>query len=157
MWLPIGVESVTSLRLRRVSRPNPAELEVLAASDREVFGSVALDTYDLAVVAEAGGLYQGEVVGSCQLLRKLSEPEVLWVLGFYIRPEWQSRGMGRALLEAITRELPVLGAQGMVLTVAPENKKAMELYLNFGFRVVEEVGEFYGKGEDRYLLRYGRE
>lgn len=152
---------MTSLRLRRVSRPNPAELEVLAASDREVFGSVALDTYDLAVVAEAGGLYlgevEGEVVGSCQLLRKLSEPEVLWVLGFYIRPEWQSRGMGRALLEAITRELPVLGAQGMVLTVAPENKKAMELYLNFGFRVVEEVGEFYGKGEDRYLLRYGRE
>lgn len=151
---------MASLQLRRVTRPGPQELEALAGYDGEVFGPAALNTYELAVVAEAGALYlgeaEGEVIGCCQLLRRLSEPETLWVLGFYIRPGYQGRGLGRALLEMVRDELPGLGARGLALTVAPDNERAKRLYAGCGFKVVEEVEDFYGRGEDRHLLRYER-
>ncbi len=145
------------LSLTRLSRPDHDLLVTLAVFDLEAFGPTGLRTYDLAVMAEAGAIYLArmgdEMVGSCQLLRVLDEPGFLYVVGFYVRPEWQGRGLGRKLLEAVTERCRDLGAEGLILTVAPSNAKAMGLYLGAGFVDEAFVPQFYGDGEDRHVLR----
>jgi ribosomal-protein-alanine N-acetyltransferase len=108
-------------------------------------------------MAEAGAVYLArvgdEIVGGCQFLRGLDEPGYFYVVGFYIRAEWQGRGLGRALLQALTKMCEGLGAEGLILTVAPDNVKALRLYRGAGFVDVAFVPGFYGAGEDRHILR----
>jgi ribosomal protein S18 acetylase RimI-like enzyme len=112
---------------------------------------------DLAVMAEAGAVYvariAGEVVGGCQLLRMLDEPGYLYLVGFYVRPGWQGRGVGRKLLQALTELCLDLGSEGLVLTVGLDNVRALELYKSAGFAEEAFVPGFYGAGEDRVVLR----
>jgi len=145
------------LTLTRLRRPDPDLLVTLAGYDLEAFGSVGLRTYDLAVMAEAGAVYLArigdDIVGGCQFLRVLDEPGYFYVVGFYVRAEWQGRGLGRALLEALTEVCKGLGAEGLILTVAPDNVEALRLYRSAGFADEAFVPGFYGRGEDRHILR----
>lgn len=155
----LGPEVV--LELQRLRRPDQETLDLLAACEREAFGETGLRSYDLNVVAHAGALYvvlvggsRGEVAACCQLIRSVDEADIMWVLGFWVRPAWQGRGLGRWLLEAVMAELPGAGARGLVLTADPANERALNLYTSVGFRRVEEIRDFYGPGEDRFLMRY---
>ncbi|MFH0917221.1 MAG: GNAT family N-acetyltransferase [bacterium] len=156
--MPESPESKDELTVERVHRPDHALLLTLEAYDRRAFGPAGLRTYDLAVMAQAGAVFLarigGEIVGSCQLLRELDEPGFFYVVGFYIRPEWQGRGLGRDLLLAIAEESRNLDAQGLVLTVAPDNVKAVNLYRSAGFVDEAFIPHFYGEGEDRHILRW---
>jgi ribosomal protein S18 acetylase RimI-like enzyme len=146
------------LIVTRLRHPDHDGLLTLEAYDREAFGPAGLGTYDLAVVAQAGAIFlariEGEIVGSCQLLRMLDEPGFLYVVGFYIRPQWQGRGLGRAFLLAIAEQSRSLGAEGLSLTVAPDNAKAMNLYRSAGFVDEAFIPDFYGEEEDRHILRW---
>jgi ribosomal protein S18 acetylase RimI-like enzyme len=155
---PASPSPSEDLVLTRVRRPGPELLAALEAYDFEAFGPTGLRTYDLAVMTQAGAVFlahvAGEIVGSCQLIRVLDEPNYLYVVGFYIRPEWQGRHLGRRLLLAVAEESQRLGAEGLVLTVGPENVKAMTLYKSAGFVSEAFMAQFYGKGEDRHILRW---
>jgi ribosomal protein S18 acetylase RimI-like enzyme len=152
---PIPAEELTIVR---VCRPDHDLLTTLEAYDFEAFGLTGLRTYDLAVMAQAGSVYLAhvydEIVGSCQMLRVLDEPRFFYVVGFYIRPRWQGRGLGRAFLLAVAKEIEQYGAQGMVLTVAPGNERAIALYRSVGFADETFIPDFYGDGQDRHILRW---
>jgi ribosomal protein S18 acetylase RimI-like enzyme len=145
------------LSVTRVRRPSRDLLAELERYDLEAFGRTGLRTYDLAVMTEAGAVYvaelDGETVGGCQLMRVLDEPAFFYVVGFYVRPPWQGRGIGKAFLATIEREARDLGAEGLVLTVAPDNRRALSLYENAGFVNERFISDFYGEGEDRHILR----
>ena len=55
---------------------------------------------------------------------------VHWVA---IIPEFQGRGLGKALMTAICRRLPELGHQRAYLTTSTARVPAIKLYLKFGF------------------------
>jgi [ribosomal protein S18]-alanine N-acetyltransferase len=145
-------------RVRRLGRPDAQTLEALARYEREAFGETGLRSYDLNVVAYAGALYvgwlDGELVSCCQLIRTYDEPQAIWVIGFWVRPPWQRRGLGRALLTRVIDEMGTAGAASLLLTVEPDNQGALKLYRGFGFRRLDFIPDFYGPGEDRLLLRY---
>ena len=147
-----------SLEVIRLEHPSLTKLEELAAYDEEAFGETGLRSFDLGVVARAGGIFvglvDGRLAGSCQLLRTMDDRELFWVFGFYIRPEFQGQGLGRDLLEAMADVVRRHDGTSLMLSVAPDNTRALNLYLGFGFKVIEEVPEFYGPGEDRFLLRW---
>ncbi len=147
-----------SLTISRVSRPDHDLLVTLETYDLEAFGSTGLRTYDLAVMSQAGGVYLAQVgdemVGGCQLLRMFDEPGFFYVVGIYIRPHWQGRGLGRAFLLALADEIGRMGGAGFVLTVAPNNRRALQLYRSTGFVEESFVPAFYGEGEDRHILRW---
>jgi ribosomal protein S18 acetylase RimI-like enzyme len=152
---PIPEKAVT---VTRVLRPDPDLLATLEAYDFEAFGLTGLRTYDLAVMTQAGAVYvayiHDEIVGSCQLLRMLDEPGFFYLVGFYVRPEWQHRHVGRALLSLVAEEIEKLRGEGMLLTVAPRNTRAIDLYKRAGFVEETFIPHFYGNGEDRYILRW---
>lgn len=151
-----------ALRLERVRHPDPGVLDELARLETEVFGTVGLRAVDLAVAAEAGGVYRAwaaeggdrqAFVGSCQLLRTLDDPATLYLVGFSIAPRLQGQGWGRPFLDAVLNEAAALGADGLLLTVSPDNAAALALYRGAEFAVQEELPAFYGPEEDRVLLR----
>jgi ribosomal protein S18 acetylase RimI-like enzyme len=147
-----------SLTISRVSRPDHDLLVTLETYDFEAFGSTGLRTYDLAVMAQAGGLYLAhvgdEIVGGCQLLRMFDEPGFFYVVGIYIRPYRQGSGLGRAFLLALAGEIGQMGGSGFVLTVAPKNQRALGLYRSAGFVEEAFMPAFYGENEDRHILRW---
>ena len=157
-----GFDSASSLDggllVRRVRRPGGDLLSQLQRYDLEAFGPTGLRTYDLAVMAEAGAVFaayrDGSIVGGCQLMRELDEPGFLYVVGFYVRPEWQGKGIGRAFLLEIERWAHELQVEGLVLTVSPSNQRALSLYESAGFARERFIAGFYGEGEDRFILRW---
>jgi N-alpha-acetyltransferase 50 len=146
------------LRVERVHHPGHDLLVTLEAYDLEAFGPTGLRTYDLAVMAQAGAVFLArlgdEIVAGSQLLRMLDEPAFFYVVGFYVRPEWQRLGVGKAFLEAVAGEARKLGAEGLILAVSPQNTAALSLYESAGFANERFVPHFYGEGEDRYILRW---
>lgn len=147
-----------SMEVARLTRPDLEVLTELAAYDAEAFGHTGLRSFDLGVVGRAGGLFvgraEGEVVSCCQLMRMFDDPGLFWVVGFWVRPAWQGRGFGRALLDAVAGQVRAAGGSGLMLTVEPGNTQAINLYSSFGFKFVEEAPDFYGPGEDRHVLRW---
>ena len=81
------------MKLTRLRSPEHDLLKQLEEYDFEAFGPTGLRTYDLAVMSEAGMVLvahiDDEIVGSCQLMRVLDEPDFFYVVGFYIRPHWR--------------------------------------------------------------------
>ncbi len=63
--------------------------------------------------------YQGQVWGRLHWLA--------------ILPEWQGRGLGRALLSAVCGRLHELHPERVFLRTAPQRLAAIHLYLKFGF------------------------
>jgi ribosomal protein S18 acetylase RimI-like enzyme len=146
------------MTLSRVCDPDQELLRRLEEYDFEAFGATGLRTYDLAVMAQAGAVLVArigrEIVGSCQLMRVLDDPDFFYVVGFYVRPQWRGRHLGRELLRLVAGESQALGAKGLVLTVAPSNVAALALYRGAGFIEDRFVPHFYGEREDRYILRW---
>ena len=146
------------MKLTRLRSPSHDLLKQLEEYDFEAFGPTGLRTYDLAVMSEAGmvlvACINEEIVGSCQLMRVLDEPDFFYVVGFYIRPQWRGRHLSRELLRLVAQESRALGAKGLVLTTAPTNTVALSLYKSAGFVIDRFVPHFYGEKEDRYILRW---
>lgn len=146
------------LRVERVTQPDLGLLRDLGAFDSEAFGDTGLRSFDIGVFCRLGAVYVaregGDVLGSCQLVRTVDEPDMLWVLGIYVRPAWRGRGYGTRLLELVKADLPTLGAEGLLLTVAPDNDAALALYRRAGFVRDQFIADFYGPGEHRWKLRY---
>ena len=151
-------EGDVRMTLTRVRNPDHDLLVKLQEYDFEAFGATGLRTYDLAVMAEAGAVLLAhigsDIVGGCQLMRVLDDPDLFYVVGFYIRPEWRGRHLGRELLRLVAEQSQALGANGLVLTVAPTNVAALALYRGAGFVEDRFVPQFYGEKEDRYILRW---
>ncbi|GAB4135311.1 MAG: hypothetical protein Tsb009_01410 [Planctomycetaceae bacterium] len=65
-----------------------------------------------------------------------------------VHPQARGQGIGSALMrEALSRsDVPVL------LTVDPNNRAAVTLYENFGFRIRERIDGYYRPHEDRNIM-----
>jgi len=145
------------VRLDLVASPSAERLEELARRDHEAFGPTGLRVYDVALAVHAGRVFEaklgsGETVGGCQLVRMMQPADTLWLVGFYVLPEWRGRGVGESFLRTLILALPRLGARALRMTVAPGNEAAIRLYRRFGFRLLDTLAAAYGAGEDRYLL-----
>lgn len=150
--------TTTRLEVRRPARPPFPLLVELAHDDAAMFGHTGLRDIDIGLVSRTGAVYEalldGVRIGSCQILRMWDDPAAAWVVGFYILPEHQGYGWGRAFLEAIATEAGAAGLRRLLLTVDPRNTRAVRLYQGFGFVRVDVALDFYGPGEDRDVFQY---
>jgi [ribosomal protein S18]-alanine N-acetyltransferase len=144
--------------------PRPArigDLAALAALDGGVFGAEAyppfffrqaLDVFGpLLLVAEAeGGGVAGYTLGA--IAAGSAEG---WVLSLAVAPAHRSRGLARALTEAVLARLEAAGAARVLLTVDPENRPAIALYERLGFAAVGGEDDYFGPGERRLVMARG--
>jgi len=98
----------------------------------------------------------GEVVGHAGLHRAGHSPRRAhaMMLGIVIRQDWQGKGVGRTLMQALVELadgwLPVTRIE---LTVFVDNERAIELYRRFGFEI-EGTHKSYALRDGRYVDTY---
>ncbi len=98
----------------------------------------------IGMVAEDDGIIVGFITG-------LTMAQELQVHNIAVHPDYQGRGIGRQLMEAVDD----LGRAGdykrISLEVRRDNDIACKLYLSLGFKAVGTRKDFYGPGQDASL------
>jgi [ribosomal protein S18]-alanine N-acetyltransferase len=69
-----------------------------------------------------------------------------------VHPDHRRKGVGRALMIAMERELWDMGARRVRLEAAVSNPGALELYHKAGYREHELVKNYYGRGKDALCM-----
>ena len=75
-----------------------------------------------------------------------------WILRLHVAEEYRRSGYGRMLLRASVRSLAVSGAGKVLLSVAPDNVAALDLYTSEGFVIVSRAERYFGPDEDRLIM-----
>ncbi|EHQ35466.1 GNAT family N-acetyltransferase [Methanoplanus limicola] len=79
-------------------------------------------------------------------------PEDGWILKIYVDCQRRHEGIGRRLLEETIGVLEDSGVKKICLTVSPANEPALLLYQRYGFTPEERIKDYFGEGEDRFLM-----
>lgn len=85
------------------------------------------------------------------MLFKDSEYEIGPII---VGKDLRGKGWGKKLLEISLKEVEALKKDNMIfLTVSPENIKALNLYLSYGFKIYDFQKNVYGPNTDRLFMR----
>lgn len=98
--------------------------------------------------AVLAGEMVGFIAGDIRRHEKLS-----WIATFCVAPEYQRRGIGKALLEVCEQQLPMPTIR---LSVRASNQAAIHLYLNNGYVKVGEWPRYYNDGETAVIMEKKR-
>ena len=71
------------------------------------------------------------------------------LLNLCIHPDWQHRGYGSLLLEYAINQVKKHDSDAMILEVRVSNSRAINMYLNRGFRIIGRRPSYYQDGEGR--------
>lgn len=96
---------------------------------------------------------EGQLVGSAQFMRTWTGQDTVYFYGVSLLPEYRGQGLGTAFLNDILRALKNEGIRKVILSVSPQNQRAIHLYRErYGFETVKSVAGEYGPGEDRLIM-----
>src|SRR5204862_8134883 len=102
------------------------------------------------LVAEAGGCVVG--YGKIEHPTELPASAHVWhVTGLAVDPEFEGRGAGRALMEALIELARERGGRRMTLRVFAPNERAQRLYARLGFEVEGTLRGEFMVGNQEYV------
>jgi [ribosomal protein S18]-alanine N-acetyltransferase len=132
---PLGPEDARALAaLHAEDFPRPwtdGEFATLIAQD-PVFGRIAREI----------GKPKAPPVGFVLARLAAGEAEILTIA---VARRFRRHGLGRALMDAVLRELHARRAEALFLEVDEVNEPALALYRRLGFRQVGKRAEYYAK------------
>jgi ribosomal protein S18 acetylase RimI-like enzyme len=102
------------------------------------------------LVADSEGKPVGYTVGA----GVQDDPATAWVLRLHVRQPHQGQGTGKALLLRLITELASRNVRHILLSLAPDNIRAKNLYEKMGFVTVSHQSGYFCEGEDRDIMRY---
>ncbi|MCO1340138.1 ribosomal-protein-alanine N-acetyltransferase [Kocuria polaris] len=97
-------------------------------------------------VAEADGVVVGYAGMMCVL--PIADVQTIAVV-----PEYEGRGIGTALLEAMIREARTRGAENVMLEVREDNPRAQQLYARHGFEQIHVRRNYYPGGVSAVIMQ----
>ncbi|MBP7272941.1 MAG: GNAT family N-acetyltransferase [Saprospiraceae bacterium] len=113
-------------------------------ADLQRYLSTSIDLY---FVAECAGLIVG-----CGGINRLQEATVGCLSWDIMHPEWQGKGIGKALVQ---HRLQVLKSMSGIKKIMVRTAQfTYPFYEKCGFRVVEIVKDYWATGYDLYAMEY---
>jgi L-amino acid N-acyltransferase YncA len=77
-------------------------------------------------------------------------------ISLYVREEYQGKGIGRCLIEAIIKEGEKTGLHTIIARITEGNEPSLHLHRSVGFThigIMKEVGKKFGKRQDVHLMQ----
>lgn len=137
----------------------PAEQKMMIELEQDAFSGIgAVDEQTLVPIARYGKMIwyksEGDVrpIAVAEIMRSYESPETAYVFGYYVRSDWQGKGIGRQFLQEVIAYLREDRFLNVTLTVNVENTAAITLYERCGFVIKETRQDEFGVGENRYCM-----
>jgi ribosomal protein S18 acetylase RimI-like enzyme len=147
------------VRIDRADPHRPGLVDVLVDIDLRCFVESTFSRYSAAALAHAGLVWvieaDGDVVGTCVVLRSAAVPHEGMVLTMGILPGWRGRGLGVWFVGCVLDALAVEGFSSVSLLVGADNTRALHLYRDLGFQVAEDLEADPVTGDRQLVLRAG--
>jgi len=99
-------------------------------------------------------MFKSEIVGV--IGGGMTKPDVSEVFVLYMEEKYRYQGIGRLLLEALTKDQIALGAKSQWVSVQEGNKRGIPFYEARGFVFQENMVNVTETGEKQVSLRYVR-
>ncbi|MCS7060931.1 MAG: GNAT family N-acetyltransferase [Anaerolineae bacterium] len=130
------------------------DLPAIRRLERVCFPNDAYDALTLLSLALTPGVLRLKAVANEKLVgfaagERQPRASVGWIVTIGVLPEFQGRGIGRALLLEIERQM---NARCVRLTVRRSNTRAIALYTRCGYRWVTTSRHYYHDGEDGLIM-----
>ena len=141
-------------------QPTTLDLPVLASYEKELFPYspwstsqfkeefAGIPTTRFMAIAES----ENKIVGYCGVF--LPAPGVeADILTVAVLPEYRRQGIAREFMRQIEEWAKERGASAMMLEVEKSNSAAVELYKNLGYLQISVRMDYYGAGQDAFVMR----
>ena len=141
-------------------QPIALDIPVLATYEKELFPYspwstsqfkeefAGIPTTRYMSVAESGN----KVVGYCGVF--LPAPGVeADILTVAVQPDFRRQGIAREFMRQIEQWSKERGASAMMLEVEQSNSAAIELYTSLGYMKISVRMDYYGPGQDAFVMR----
>ena len=140
-------------------QPTTLDLPVLASYEKELFPYspwstsqfkeefAGIPTTRFMAIAES----ENKIVGYCGVF--LPAPGVeADILTVAVLPEYRRQGIAREFMRQIEEWAKERGASAMMLEVEKSNSAAIELYKNLGYLQISVRMDYYGAGQDAFVM-----
>lgn len=141
-------------------QPTALDIPVLASYEKELFPYspwstaqfkeefAGIPTTRFMAVAES----ENRIVGYCGVF--LPAPGVeADVLTVAVLPDFRRQGIAREFMRQIEQWAHSRGASALMLEVEKSNTAAIELYKSLGYLQISVRMDYYGPGQDAYVMR----
>lgn len=141
-------------------QPTTLDLPVLASYEKQLFPYspwstsqfkeefAGIPTTRFMAIAES----DNSIIGYCGVF--LPAPGVAAdVLTVAVLPEYRRQGIAREFMRQIENWAQERGASAMMLEVEKSNTAAIELYKSLGYMQISVRMDYYGPGQDAFVMR----
>jgi ribosomal-protein-alanine N-acetyltransferase len=112
-----------------------------------LIGNIYYAAPELCYIVE----HEQEIVGFL-LGGYTATPRQAHILSFAIKPNYRGKGLGRKILEYFLEKTSILGYSSIKLEVQVDNKKAIKLYEELGFKMESRIRKYYQDDSDAFLM-----
>ena len=137
----------------------PEQQQMMIELEKDAFpGLGAVDEQTLVPIARYGKLIWCKKTGDerpvavCECLRDFTQPEKVYIFGYYVRSDQSGKGLGSVFLKEVLDGLRKDGFKKVTLTVSESNVAAVKLYEKCGFTQVEYRQHEFGEEEHRLYM-----
>lgn len=131
-----------TIRIDEVVEVSPELLRTLIEIDLQTFSESTLSPYSATTFIKGGKVFvlkaNEMIIGSCVCMRGWDRPNEAVILSMAVRPGWRGRGLGQRFVSGVLERLRSRGLRNCSLHVGAENRRAIRLYEEVGFRVVDQ-------------------
>lgn len=146
-----------ALRVDEVGDFTPELVRTLIDIDLQTFAESTFSPYTAAAFLKCGRVFllraDDVVIGTCVTMRSWDRPNEALLMAMGIRPGWRGRGLGQRFVTGVLDRLRARGLRSVCLLVGHDNRRAIKVYSDVGFRAVEEREVDPRNGDVLVLMR----
>ncbi len=132
-----------AVTVEAAGRVTPEIVQALLDIDLQTFSEPTLTAYTAAVFLDQGRVFllrvDGAVIGATVLVRSWATPTEVTLVSMGIRPGWRGQGLGQRFVQGVAEQVAAEGATGITLLVPRDNRRALKVYEDVGFRRRREL------------------
>jgi GNAT superfamily N-acetyltransferase len=131
-----------TIRVEEVGEPTPDLIRTLVEIDLQTFAESTYSPYTAIAFLQSGRVFllraDDVIIGTCVCYRCWDRPNEVTLLSMGIRPGWRGRGLGQRFISGVLERLKARGIRSVNLLVGADNRRAIKVYTDVGFRAGDE-------------------